>query len=83
MHFFFFLHVWIFWFFYNCCLNIPKQISASTSSIGLAKEGRRDWKKGGREGQKKESCSGFPDLLPEAAACSWRAGKARGSPSES
>lgn len=49
MHIFFFLLVWTFWFFYNCCLNIPKQISASNCSIGLAKAERRDWRKGGRE----------------------------------
>lgn len=77
------LLVWIFWFFYNCCLNIPKQISASNSSIGLAKAGRRDWRKGKRKREKKEGCSGFLDLLPEVAECTRRIGKARGSPSES
>lgn len=77
------LLVWIFWFFYNCCLNIPKQISASNSSIGLAKAGRRDWRKGKRKREKKEGCSGFLDLLPEVAECTWRIGKAGGSPSES
>lgn len=77
------LLVWIFWFFYNCCLNIPKQISASNSSKGLAKAGRRDWRKGKRKREKKEGCSGFLDLLSEVAECTWRIGKARGSPSES